>query len=132
MEADYQLQVEDAEAIAAHDVVVFVDAAVEGKEPFAFHETEASREASFTTHSLEPGAVLELARNMFGAKADAYTLAVRGYEFNAFGEGLSVKASANRDAAVRFLDGVIRNDLFADAARAVGGERNGKRKETGR
>lgn len=119
-DADYQLQVEDAAAVAAHDVVIFADAAVSGREPFSFRPTQARTDASFTTHSLAPEAVLGLAREMFGAQAEAYTLAIRGYAFNEFGEGLSEKAAANRDAALRFMEGVIRSDLFADAAKAFG------------
>jgi len=81
---------------------------------------EARGEASFSSHSLEPEAVLALARDMFGGRAEGYALGVRGYAFNEFGEALSEKAQANLDAALRFIEGVITNDLFADAASAIG------------
>ena len=40
VDADYQLAVESAPDIAAHEVVVFVDAAVSGPEPFEFRALE--------------------------------------------------------------------------------------------
>jgi hydrogenase maturation protease len=120
VDADYQLLVEDAAAASAQDVVVFADAAVSGREPFSFRRVEPSSETGFTTHSLAPEAVLGLARDMFGSRAEGYLLGIRGYLFNDFGEQLSDGARANLDAAVRFLEGVIVNDLFADAASALG------------
>ena len=41
VDADYQLTVEDAAAVAEHDVVVFADAAVDGPEPFYFRAGRA-------------------------------------------------------------------------------------------
>jgi hydrogenase maturation protease len=119
VESDYQLTVEDAAQVAACDHVVFADAAVAGREPFAFRRIEPAEEGiGFSSHSVEPAAVLGMARALFRATAKGYALAIRGYEFNEFGERLSEKARANLDAAARFLEGVIRNDLLEDAALA--------------
>ena len=63
---------------------------------------------SFTTHDVAPGAVLALARNIFGSSVSGYTLAIRGYEFDEFGERLSPKAVGNRDAALEFLKARLR------------------------
>lgn len=106
-DSNYQLTVEDAVAVAEHDVVVFVDAAVSGREPFAFESLRPSADTSFTTHHLEPAAVLFLACDTFGARPEAYTLAIRGYEFDAFGEHLSSHARRNLRAAVHFLAHVV-------------------------
>ena len=38
LDADYQLTVEDAAAVAEHDVAIFVDASVNGAEPFFFEK----------------------------------------------------------------------------------------------
>ena len=116
IEADYQLTVEDASAVAAHDVVVFADADVAGPEPFEFRPLAAADAMSFSTHSVSPGAVLALAQDLFGATTRGYVLAIRGYEFDEFGERLSPKARANLDAAVRFLEGRLRENAFAGGA----------------
>lgn len=108
VEANYQLTVEDAALIAEHDVVIFADAAVTGDEPYAFSTVEAERSVSFTTHHVSPGAVLGLAHDLFGAAARGYLLAIRGYEFNVFDEGLSLCAAANLTRAVEFLATIIR------------------------
>ena len=67
VEADYQLTVEDAAAAAAHRYVVFADASVGGREPFFFRAVHPAGGTSFSTHSVEPEAVLALARDLFQA-----------------------------------------------------------------
>jgi hydrogenase maturation protease len=120
VDSDYQLVVEDAAAAAEYDVVVFADAAVNGPEPFSFARLEAQgAELSFSSHSCEPDAVLAMARDMFNGNPRGYALGIRGYEFNEFGERLSSKARENLETAVRFIEGVIRNGLYEDAAEAM-------------
>jgi hydrogenase maturation protease len=122
VEADYQLAVEDAATVAAHEVVVFADAAVSGPEPFAFGSVQPAAEGcvGFSSHSVEPAAVLALARDLFGARTRGYALGIRGYRFNEFGERLSEQAEANLAAAVRFLVPVLRDGGFDAAVRAAG------------
>ena len=69
---------------------------------------------------VEPGAVMALARELFGATAEARVLGIRGYAFDDFGEGLSDRARANLAAAVDFLAGAIRGGHLATAATAGG------------
>jgi hydrogenase maturation protease len=92
---DYQPAVEHAAELAEHDTVVFVDAAMTGPGPFRFHELLGRAAESFTSHNLAPEAVVALAREALGWRGRAYLLAIRGYEFEAFHEGLSAGASAN-------------------------------------
>lgn len=120
VDSDYQLVVEDAATAAQYDVVVFADAAVKGPEPFSFTRIEPQgAELSFSSHSCEPGAVLAMARDMFHGKPRGYALGIRGYEFNEFGERLSPKARENLEAAENFIEGVVRNELYEDAAQAM-------------
>ncbi|HBA85977.1 MAG TPA: hydrogenase maturation protease [Verrucomicrobia bacterium] len=112
VDSDYQLNVEDAADLAAYDVVVFADAAVNGPEPFSFRAIHPSEDVSFTTHSIEPESVFGLARSLFGASTKAYALGIRGYAFNEFGEGLSEGAQRNLKAAMRFLEPVLRQRSF--------------------
>lgn len=114
VDSDYQLTVEDAELVARHSVVIFADAAVQGPEPFALRAVSPTDEASFSSHSVEPGAVLTLAQ-LFGGRPAAYALAIRGYEFNGFGEQLSPAARRNLAAAVRFMQDSLAKGGFTPA-----------------
>jgi hydrogenase maturation protease len=137
VESNYQLTVEDAATVAAHDIVIFADAAVSGREPFAFTPIldgaavdvkmrgvkprgsfYGSASTRFTSHHLEPADVLELARRLFHGEPQGYLLAIRGYDFNEFGERLSERARQNLDQAVRFLEAAIGLKL-ADASYAT-------------
>lgn len=121
VDADYQLTVEDAAAATQHDVVLFVDADCVGPEPFSFQRLESGERLSFSSHSVSPGGVLALARELFGARTQAYVLGIRGYAFNEFGEGLTTRARANLDAALAFLKPVILRRTFSNAVVAPAG-----------
>jgi hydrogenase maturation protease len=116
VDADYQLTVEDAAAVAQHDVAVFIDAACDGAEPFRFVPLTPGDTVSFSTHSVGPDGVLALAQSLFHARTQAYVLGIRGYEFNEFGEGLSDSAAQNLSAALSFVEPVIRDRTFREAA----------------
>jgi hydrogenase maturation protease len=115
LESDYQLTVEDAALAAEHEVVVFVDATVTGPEPFDFFEVQPTETLSFSSHVVEPGAVITLAESLFGARIHAFTLAIRGYQFNEFGEYLSQQARNNLAAAVHFLAPLARSNTLPTA-----------------
>lgn len=103
VDSDYQLNVEDADAAAKHDIVVFADADTSGVEPFWIKTIHAGPpQVSFSSHSMSPEGVLALARDLFHATPKAYLLGIRGYEFNEFGQALSPEAQANLSAAVEF------------------------------
>ncbi|MFH1533268.1 MAG: hydrogenase maturation protease [Pseudomonadota bacterium] len=110
VDSDYQLTVEDAAAVAQHDVVIFADAHVSCAPPFALTRLEPGGAMSFSTHHVEPGAVLALAKDLFGETPDAFALGIRGYEFNDFGERLSDAARRNLDAALEFLVPWLQNE----------------------
>jgi len=115
VESDYQLTVEDAATAAEHEYVVFADASVRGPEPFFFTAVRPMEHTSFSTHSVEPEAVVALARDLFHADTRGYALGIRGYRFNEFGEILSEKARENLAAALRFITPVLKDCTF-DAA----------------
>lgn len=130
VEANYQLNVEDAAQVAEHKIVVFADADVGGPEPFSLRRIHpgASR-PSFTSHSVDPRDVLALAKELFGANAEAYVLGIRGYEFNEFGERLSERARANLAPAVACLEAAIRTRQFSEV-RPEGSDRAARTNET--
>ena len=114
VDSDYQLMVEDAATVAQYETVIFVDAAADGSEPFSFTKIAPLAEISFSSHSVEPRAVVGLAHKLFGAKTDAYLLGIRGYRFNGFGYGFSEQAGRNLDAALAFLAEVLKGKTFSE------------------
>jgi hydrogenase maturation protease len=116
----YQLDPEVAESVSRHDAVVFVDAAVAGPEPFLLSEVTPADSLPFSSHGLGPGEVVGLARQLFGSRAPGYTLAIRGYDFDEFGESLSEPARQNLDRALAFLEGLLlEGDLRSLAERCT-------------
>jgi hydrogenase maturation protease len=104
---DYQLNIEDAIDVAAHDVVWFVDATRTGPAPFAVYDVSPASSIEFTSHLLRPEALLAIARDCYDASPRAYLLAVRGYEFE-FIEALTPGATENLRAALAMLTDRIR------------------------
>jgi hydrogenase maturation protease len=100
----YQLNVEDADDVAKHQVVVFLDACLCAPPPYFFRELEArAGTLEFTTHSLAPEGVLGLAHDVFGAPTKGYAVAVRGYDFHGVTEEISDDAKVNLEEALAFL-----------------------------
>ncbi len=103
-DSDYQLQVEDACEVARYPRVIFVDADRSGPEPFSFRRlAPAASSLSFSTHSVTPGGLLALTRELFGGEPEAWLLGIRGYEFDRFDESLSTAARENLTAAADFV-----------------------------
>ncbi|MDR3523402.1 MAG: hydrogenase maturation protease [Acetobacteraceae bacterium] len=98
----YQLNIEDAMDVAAHDIVWFVDAAKTGDAPFAVHEVWPAPRIEFTSHLARPEAILAIARQYYGASPKAFLLAIRGYAFE-FIEALTPQAADNLQDAVAML-----------------------------
>jgi len=101
---NYQLNIEDALEVAAHDIVWFVDASKTGAGPYSVHDVLPSPTIDFTSHLVRPEAVLAIARQCYGGAARAFLLAIRGYEFE-FVEELTPKAADNLKAALAMLTG---------------------------
>jgi hydrogenase maturation protease len=118
VDSDYQLNVEDAVAVAQHDAVVFIDAATEGPEPFSFRPVlPIDGVGGFSSHAMSAEGVVGLARQLFGSHAAAYMLGVRGYSFRMFQETMTAAAAQNAQEAVRFLEQALRAGLGGAAAR---------------
>jgi hydrogenase maturation protease len=108
LDSNYQLNIEDALACSKHDTVIFADASETAEAPFAFTELEPAREIAFTTHELSSAAVLALCEELYGQRPKAWTLAIRGYEWD-IGEGLSPRAEISLSAALAFLLGRLKS-----------------------
>lgn len=107
IEMDYQLSIEHAALVAAHDVVVFADASVHCAAQFSFAPIAAAGEDAFCTHAVMPGQVLRLAATCFGATPRAYLLGLRARVLDGFGEGLTAEAQAALEAGLAHLVGFI-------------------------
>lgn len=99
VEYRYQLQVEDAEMISRAGAVIFVDAS---HQPLPaghqWSDCKAEGDYYFTTHELAPGAILQLARILYGSKMPAYLLALEGESWE-LEKGFSRQAEQNLEAA---------------------------------
>ncbi|MGI6461813.1 MAG: hydrogenase maturation protease [Candidatus Hydrogenedentales bacterium] len=105
----YQLNIEDAVALAEHELVVFVDASVDVPEPYALTRIAPATEIAFTSHSVSPESVLAICVEHFHAAPEAHVLAVRGYAFE-FEEGLTPRARDNMTSALACIQALIRPD----------------------
>jgi len=99
---NYQLVIEDALEIAAHDVVWFVDAARNGAEPYEVRRLSPEPGIAFTSHLVKPEALLAIARLCLGRSPEAYLVGIRGYDFE-FLEGLTDRARDNLAQAVDLI-----------------------------
>jgi hydrogenase maturation protease len=108
-DTNYQLNAEDALAVAQARAVVFVDASREEPAPFAFRELKPQKEISFSTHAMSPESVLALAAELYEAWPPAWLLAIRGYEWEP-NEPPAAAARANLAAAREFLREWLRNE----------------------
>jgi len=109
-DSNYQLNVEDALAVAESRSVVFVDASKEGKAPFEFRPLAPRKEAEFSSHAMSPETVLALADELYGARPPAWLLAIRGESWEP-NEPPTAAALAHLAAAREFLQVWLRNQL---------------------
>jgi hydrogenase maturation protease len=103
----YQLQIEDAELISQYDCVIFVDASLQEMETgFYFQKCEPVASVHFSTHSIDPGTILWLAKEIYPAAPVGYVLAIQGYEW-ALHQGLSKVAAQNFEKAIAHFRQVL-------------------------
>jgi hydrogenase maturation protease len=104
VEMDYQLAIEHAALVAAHDIVVFADAALDADRAFYFRRLDgaAATPACFS-HALAPQDVVALARSCFAAAPRAYVLGIRARRVDQFVEGLTSGARSALGSALAHL-----------------------------
>ena len=99
----YQLQVEDAELISAYERVIFVDAGVQEMETgFCFQPCLPVTSVHFSTHKVDPGTILWLAREIYQSPVQGFVLAIQGYEWE-LQQGLSAKAAQHFQQALFYF-----------------------------
>ncbi len=102
LDANYQLNIEDSVALAEHDRVIFVDAAIRGPEPFLVKRLQPSEIISFSTHAVGPESVLAICEDSFHTVPEAVLVGVRGYAFE-MAEEMSEQAVRNKGKAVDYI-----------------------------
>jgi len=107
LDANYQLNAEDALFLSEGKTAIFVDASLNCEEPFSFYEIEPDNEIGFTTHAMSPQSVLALCRELYRKDYRAYVLEIRGYEW-AFIEELTAAAKSNLNVAFSFVCDLIK------------------------
>ncbi len=96
-----QLNLEDAEEVAAYDIVILVDASVDHVTDYSFSKIETEATPAFTTHTVSPSNLLKLSRELYQGNPEIYLLQIQGYEWD-FSEQLTIGATANLEKAVTF------------------------------
>ena len=107
-DSNYQLNIEDAAAIAENDLVIFVDASTEDIEDFVLTPVNAETRVAFTTHAASPGYIVDLCRQLYERVPATYLMHIKGYEW-AFREGLSDKGRENLEKALHHMKSLLKN-----------------------
>lgn len=103
VEIDYQLTVDHAALIAAHDLVIFADAAIGLEAPFRLTPLVAGPPQALGSHQVSPEAALHLAGLLYARRPEGWTCAIAGAEFGEVREGFSPAARNNLEQAAAFL-----------------------------
>lgn len=100
---DFQFQIEHAVDLKGREHVVFVDASLSAATPFEFKQIFAAKDASYSTHSMSPEAVLDVYQTMYQQHPPAcYVLSIRGDSFE-LGDSISPAAGHNLEQALEFI-----------------------------
>lgn len=111
-ENNYQLNIEDAEAISNKDLVIFADASKEDIDGFCLSVVDGKGKLSFTTHSASPGYIVKLCKELFHKEPHVLLLHIKGYEWE-FKEGISDRAMENMDHAFSTMKKIMENPEIA-------------------
>lgn len=105
--ADFQLQIEHALDLQDRELIMFVDAAVNGASPFGFQRLTPCRDNSYTSHAMSPAALLQVFENVTGEMAPpGFLLSIKAASFE-LGDGLSASAQHNLRQACRFAENIL-------------------------
>lgn len=100
---DFQLQVEHALDLAGRLRILFVDASLDAAAPFTVSPLSPARDDSFSTHAINPAAVMQVYADLHDAPPPPCTqLAIRGERFE-LGDDLTPAARQHLDAAIDWV-----------------------------
>jgi hydrogenase maturation protease len=101
-QALYELTLEQAEEIRDYQLVVFIDASLEGEE-VQMRRLVRRDVSSPLSHHLPPEKLLHYVWLMYHKEPEAWLLSVRGYDFD-FTDQLSPQAQQNTERAIELLE----------------------------
>ena len=108
---DYQLQIEHAVDLEQRECVLFVDASVSASPPYDFQQLIAEQDESYTTHAMNPAAVLSVYQQVNKQEhPPSFMLTIRGYEFD-LGEGMTEQATLNLLQRFEFVKKLLKTSI---------------------
>jgi len=106
VDADYQLNPEDALEVADHEMVIFTDASKNAIDGFRFSRLDPEDMPGFSSHAMTPGGVLALCKELYDRIPGSYMLEIQGHSWE-LQEGLTEKAGKSLKAAFIFLKSLL-------------------------
>ena len=103
---NYQLNIEDAEAISNQDLVIFADASEEDIDDYCLSVVDGTGKLAFTTHSASPAYIVKLCQELFQKEPLVLLLHIKGYEWD-FRAGISTQAAGNLEAAFTYMASIL-------------------------
>lgn len=101
---DFQLQIEHALDLQNRELVIFVDASVNGDDAFAFTRLKPLRDNSYTSHAMSPASLLQVYESVTGQAAPpSFLLSIKASSFE-LGDDLSSGTAANLREAREFAE----------------------------
>ncbi len=103
----YQLNIEDAETVSNAEQVIFVDAfAGKQEKNCVFEECTLNGEITFTTHALNPEAIMALCKDVYKKQPKAWVLKIKGNHWE-LGKSLTPNAKQNLTEALNLITKMI-------------------------
>jgi hydrogenase maturation protease len=109
VDANYQLNVEDALLISEYDLVVFADASLKAQAPCQWEKLQPAAEIQFTTHAMHPASVLSLCHDLYKKEPETYLLTMPGVEWE-LSEEMSEQAKSYLEETYQFVLKKISNE----------------------
>lgn len=96
-----EISIDLAEVIKDFDVVIFIDAAING-ERFTFKKLSSNSSNSPLSHHMSCEELLIWTRVLYQTEPEAYLLSIKGYDFD-FGKELSEEGKRNLEEASTYI-----------------------------
>lgn len=110
---DFQLQIEHALDLQNRELVLFADASVANQQPIEFKQLNPAYDNSYTTHAMNPAAVMQVYQDTLKATPPpCFLLTLEGVEFE-LGAGLSLTAEQSLKQGTEFVTRLLENPILA-------------------
>jgi hydrogenase maturation protease len=110
---DFQLQIEHALDLQHRQLVLFVDASVAHQQEFEFRQIYAQSEFGYTTHAMNPAAVMQVYHQTIHTSLPAcFLLTLQAVEFE-LGADLTATAARSLYQAINFSRILLKNPTLA-------------------